>query len=274
MKGDRNFFYLLCLMILPKGELPMSVSRISSNNYSNSIYPSYTQPSIASKGTNNSASASFQQAFLEEAELFMAAPITLDTDSLTIQEEDSISRDIVDKVKSGMSIKDALWEVKTERYEEYFQEELTKNGGDATDAAKKAEARIKAEMQINNEEMQDIVQNLASEYSDKENASKSDDLQKVADELQAYAEELEEKNKLIAEEEKLGKVKNNEQNSNAFKVGNSEEQSIQDVFISNLFASSQNNESSKEQNFENLNEQEKRDYKSALQQYQRVANNF
>ncbi len=112
----------------------------------------------------------------------------------------SFAEDVLERVKSGESFTDAMLQIKAERYKEYFEEELAKNGGDVKAAAKRAMDRLEAETEVSEDELYAIIQNLSAEYTDAADAAKiksdlatHDEITKKADGLSAVASELEER---------------------------------------------------------------------------------
>ncbi len=187
------------------------------------------------------------------------------------QNGDALASDVLDKIKSGMSIKDALIEAKTERYEMYFEEELAKNGGNVREAAEKAKARLEAETEVTDEEYLGFIQGLSDKY-EKLAQNGSDEIKEIAEDLEELAEELSKQIELTAnsssgkvESEKTGKQGPPPPPPPADSDSEEDEITLQQQFIDNLLAAS-------EENSENLSSQaEQRRQTQGIRQYEKVA---
>ena len=86
---------------------------------------------------------------------------------------------MLDAMKSGKSMVEALVETKAELFKELFAKELEANNGDVKDAIHDAKANLK--MDLSDQELLGIVQELASDYQ--ANGDIAEQLSEIADDL-------------------------------------------------------------------------------------------
>ncbi len=176
-------------------------------------------------------------------------------------ESQSMAEEVLEKITSGMSFEEALFEVKAEKYEAYFKEELEKNGGDAHSAAARAQTRLESESYVSEEDMLAIVQDLATTYG----AVQSSEAQHIADVLDAYAETL---------ETSLQGV----QAAQEYVVNKDEKKALQNELLHSLFAQTSSNtqktleeEKATKDATTNLTVKEQLEREHGIKQYEKVA---
>ncbi len=170
----------------------------------------------------------------------------------------SMAEEVLEKVTSGMSFEEALFEVKAERYEAYFKEELEKNGGDAHSAAAQAQARLESETYVSEEDMLSIVQDLATTYG----AVQSSEAQHIAEVLYAYAEVLD-------------SSLQGTQAAQEYSAEDGKKKALQDTLLHSLFAQNSSEISSEQRETkstaENLTVKEQLERERGIKQYEKVA---
>ncbi len=111
-------------------------------------------------------------------------------DSVILTQED-FSNNMMQLIKNGFSLTEALTETKQQQFEDLFQKRLAENGGDPIEAAKYARARMSSEP--TDEEYQRFVSDMATEYAEID----TDISNPLNDYAKALQDELDAKNKKI-----------------------------------------------------------------------------
>ncbi len=169
---------------------------------------------------------------------------------------------VLEKLKSGMSFQDAILAVKAERFQMYFEEALAANGGDVRGALERAEAQLRKETQLSNEDLYAVVQELGEEYTQAARETGSQELQRIADELGKYLEELEGK----VDIEKIPNLNKSES------FDNDEELTLKNQFIADIITESDTKSQNNITNTSHkLSEKEVRELDNGIKQYEKVA---
>ncbi len=255
----------------------MTISSISSSSINTDIYSLF-----ASKTSNNSQNEKqasedlFAQKYAVPGVKIASQEVQNFTEEATGNE--ASTKSIIENIKEGEGILDAIRKNKQEEFQSYFNEELEKNGGNVNAAIKVAEARVKGG--LSDEEMYESIMALAGRYKDID--------KEISDQLIEYAEELA-KQMLIDPKKALNKMGNESERELFSLISSSkgidsdklaeEKESLDDTFIEKLGLVKNSEENSEyTNNYTNLqnsnkqsNEQEKREIALGIKQYEKIA---
>ncbi len=247
--------------------------KINSDSYSSSINPLFFDSFIQEQKKKTNTIGNSGNDF---ASTFAMQNSNAENLSLGSNGQSSENLSIVESVNSGNGLIDAISEYYQEKFEEYFNEALAKNGGDVSAALESAKNQVPA---LADDYIAEIVEKIAQEYASKADEAKDnaneDDAEKyqnIADMLYSYAEELKEENTLHAQilnEQRLQGKKQDESVEIPFSKDeirhgkNIEQEQENNSFTSLSHAEKYSNEK--------LNEQEKREKNHAIKQYNKAA---